>query len=68
MKNWSTKSHQAMLFEKKERNKIKKLEKELALKRQLPTTVVLDNFSNLNETAVYTNDGINFYNSRGEKI
>ena len=69
MKNWSNKQHEEILRLKREKKRIDALNKQLNLSRNnLPTTVYLDNNSNELSTAIYTNDGINYYDGNGNKV
>ena len=70
MKNWSNKQHEETLRLKREKKRLISLSKQLNLSRNnLPTTVYLDNNNNSEiSTAIYTNDGINYYDGNGNKV
>lgn len=69
MKNWSNKRHEETLRLKREKKRIDALSKQLNLQNTLPTTVYLDdNNSNEVSTAIYTNNGIDYYDGNGNKV
>ena len=68
MKNWSNKQHEETLRLKREKKRIDAFNK-LLPKQSIPTTITLDNNNN-NEisTAIYTNNGIDYYDGNGNKV
>ena len=68
MKNWSNKKHEETLRLKREKKRIDAFNK-LLPKQSIPTTITLDNNNN-NEisTAIYTNNGIDYYDGNGNKV
>ena len=69
MKNWSNKKHEETLRLKREKKRINSFNKQLNLQNTLPTTLYLDNNNN-NEisTAIYTNNGIDYYDGNGNRV
>ena len=67
MKNWSNKRHEETLRVKREKNRVEQFNK-LLPKQTVPTTVYLDNNNTEISTAIYTNDGVNYYDGNGNKI
>lgn len=67
MKNWSNKQHEETLRLKKEKKRIERFNK-LLPKQSMPTTVLLDNNNSEISTAIYTNDGVNYYDGNGNKV
>lgn len=67
MRNWSNKQHEETLRLKKEKKRLISFSKQLNLQNTLPTTVYLDNNNEIS-TAIYTNDGVNYYDGNGNKI
>lgn len=68
MKNWSNKQHEETLRLKREKKRIDAFNK-LLPKQTMPTTTYLDNNNNSEiSTAIYTNDGINYYDGNGNKV
>ena len=69
MKNWSNKQHEETLRLKREKKRINSFNKQLNLQNTLPTTVYLDNNNNSEiSTAIYTNNGIDYYDGNGNKV
>lgn len=68
MRNWSNKQHEETLRLKREKKRIDAFNK-LLPKQSIPTTITLDNNNN-NEisTAIYTNNGIDYYDGNGNKV
>ena len=69
MKNWSNKQHEETLRLKREKKRIDALNKKLNLQNTMPTTVYLDNNNNSEiSTAIYTNNGIDYYDGNGNRV
>lgn len=67
MRNWSNKQHEETLRLKREKKRINAFNK-LLPKQTMPTTVYLDNNNNEISTAIYTNNGIDYYDGNGNKV
>ena len=68
MKNWSNKQHEETLRLKREKKRLIFLSKQLNLQHTLPTTLYIDNNNSEISTAIYTNDGVNYYDGNGNKV
>ena len=70
MRNWSNKQHEETLRLKREKKRIDALNKQLNLQNTLSTTLYLDGNNNNNEisTAIYTNNGVDYYDGNGNKV
>ena len=69
MRNWSNKQHEETLRLKREKKRLISLSKQLNLQNTLPTTLYLDNNNNSEiSTAIYTNNGIDYYYGNGNKV
>lgn len=66
MKNWSNKQHEETLRLKREKKRVAQFSK-LLPKQTMPTTVYLDNNNEIS-TAIYTNNGVDYYDGNGDKV